>query len=748
MSDKTYELTRRVDDGLPTRVERQRQQYHIEQTHQEVAATRELFQEAIGQRDYSTSNPVGPFEFSVDLSDEAQEALDGINSQMESANETLDDISDEMGYSNYIAEQSYHMLDTIADVNVISARHLRVVRRNTDELPEIRARLEDLRDISRDNLVANAISAGAQVYSAYQARLANEHLGGIREGIGNAVAELEDMNDNMVQGFDDVCDAVEDMHDNVVGWLSDLNDTIVSCTVRLEEGLEWVSDDIRALHEDHNRYAAALLNSFASFDQQQERRHAELRKTMLHIARNSGAFQASEQYGYALSNFRAGNLKRAVSDLKKVFDAQSTHLPGLILFGRIATQLAEWQDAKDTFHYASKLALQNLDSASYDAAITGLVNVEQMVGNKKQAHVTMMRAARKWRLAIHKSGSKNIPPPPAIFCEYAKRQASVIASKLNAEVGLGPDQKWSEFDYEVPDHCVMDNSEYIRYGELLERAPQLEELMKKDSRFKDWILFDQYALQVFHAEPELIAFLNNRPKLRDVLFLHPELNQLIEKDPRFISFIYGRPEVYALLYSGYGHLEILIEDHTILQCYSLRRYEGWSGVDEAIRIFRGDVGATPFVYDDSQDPTETRNHAVDYQMELIGFKASCMWLAEQFEEVLSKSNINAQQAQSIRARIANLTDKLEPWRYYVRRQSGSLKDPQHARGCADSFHQEIGAILNELTRQVVTLHQLAAKVELEIWGDRRRKIGSSWMNLWEGDVAYLMGVDLDGGCGD
>jgi hypothetical protein len=112
-----------------------------------------------------------------------------------------------------------------------------------------------------------------------------------------------------------------------------------------------------------------------------ERRHAEL----MSAVRSPQAILANECYEFALQNFKVSSFSAALKEVRKALEASSTHIPSLILMGRLAEHYAVWPDAKDYYDKAMRLAKEQGGLSFYGEAMGRLVQLEMLLGNDGQA---------------------------------------------------------------------------------------------------------------------------------------------------------------------------------------------------------------------------------------------------------------------------------------------------------------------------------------------------------------------------
>jgi hypothetical protein len=412
--DKLDKLAQTLEDGLPNTGAKRAHEYYVQEIRRDLAASRKLFEERIGRRQYSSTHPVGPREMSFEMgSCDIEAAVVG------RTNENTDGL--------LIANRQLRRIDgrtsEIADVSWDIANELRLVREGTDVLPEIDAKLGEIDEMVYRNLVATASGTALMLYEAGQLRAAaeetNEWLEDISESVDAISGQVEDLTSEVVDGFnvtnenlgriqEDIVEGFEAMDEN----LDRINDNIVSghrsivLTVAqsaaaikkaIDHGFVALSEEVGAIRLEQRHAVTAVALAFQNFNAEQDRRHGELVSAITTVAENKNGLEADEKYKFALDQFNIGNYRGAIQELDGALLAQSTHLPSLILFGKIAFLRVEWRNAKDSYYNASEIAFRNKDGAAYEVAILALAHIETLVGNGEQGKTIIKNAVERWR---------------------------------------------------------------------------------------------------------------------------------------------------------------------------------------------------------------------------------------------------------------------------------------------------------------------------------------------------------------
>jgi hypothetical protein len=449
---KNHELVRRTESDLATRSERQLQEYHVEQTHREIASIRETVDSAVSRKDYTTSNSAGPRELTAELSSDAQDALD-------ESNQFLGGLVQIGVANNSQLDAIRESSDVNARANVKTHNQVVLVRKGTDELPEIRRIVSNLTAVGAANLGATAIGAYEAGRTADAVVELSERIEGCLDDIAYGVEEVhgavevvsdqvEDLTREVGKGFRATIDVLGDVHADMKREGEATRSTIIDCTVALgtalDLGFSGISSQMEGLRGDHQKYALALIQSLEAFNIQHQRSHAELKAEVTRVAENKNALNANERYSFALNHFEVGNIIGATAELDQVFEAQSTHLPGLLLLARIAASKAEWANAKDTYYLASKLAVVAKDPLAYDTAIIGLARVEKTVGNDSRAEELLSTGSLEWVKAVK---SRRGPKPVNLSFESTKRIAKEAGDSIDVKAIID----------NLPDECDVED---------------------------------------------------------------------------------------------------------------------------------------------------------------------------------------------------------------------------------------------------------------------------------------------------
>ncbi|MBP9717675.1 hypothetical protein KBD59_00035 [Candidatus Gracilibacteria bacterium] len=448
MSEK--ELITVLKDGLPSYGERQLQQHYLQEMYRDTKASRNLFEERIDQRSYSNSHQDGPYELEISLDD----------SEMVGELQRIGDAAMAQAGQTVIANRHLgsiaNFTESSAQTGLQSLQQLTLVRRGTDVLPEIEVRLCELTEASYGNMAATIMAAGL-VYCKLDAvqcaveqmndgiRGLSYQMGDIADGITDLACEvadgfemtnenLENIHGDMLDGFDDVNDNLEVIHDDMVAGHRAIVITVAQCAAALRDtmldGFDSLAQGIDVLRHEQHQALTAIAFVLQDFNTQQERRHGELVGAITTVAENRNALEADEKYRFALTQYKVGNYRKALAELNKALEAQTTHLPSLLLYAQIAASRADWRNAKDTYFYASKIALLQRDTKAYELAILALAELETKLGNGDQAHALKGKAVEQWGTVSFDEEDKKSNFPVTLFFDYFKGSLFAVANKI------------------------------------------------------------------------------------------------------------------------------------------------------------------------------------------------------------------------------------------------------------------------------------------------------------------------------
>ncbi len=326
------------------------------------------------------------------------------NEQLE---DSLDAIDDEV-FDIYIQQlkSNQHLaaigesFESIELASWKTAKQAALIRDNTEYLPDIKNELEALNETAMANLVTTALGAAI---SARQSEI-------IQEGF-----------DEMISSTGDVEKSVDAMHSDMV----DGNEEIITTQRETSEATICIAEEIQSMRVEQSKRFQVVAYVLRNLDANQERRHQELSVTILDTAKKRLAFEADEKYAFALQQFKAGDHKKAIQELRKALSAQSTHLQGLLLLGRISATEGNWTDAKDTYSKTARLALSSGDIAVYEAAILALAG-----GNKKEADELLKKAIDDWNGRNGKDKGKQDNAPVFLYYEFYKQSLFGMAGNI------------------------------------------------------------------------------------------------------------------------------------------------------------------------------------------------------------------------------------------------------------------------------------------------------------------------------
>lgn len=317
------------------------------------------------QRPYTSNHPTGPYEVSLTGSYGDNAVTDGLDSIGDAIRNAASDVSDAQFETNL----------ALIDTNF----HLEWIRGATDSLPEIAGTLDEICDATYESLEQLAIGIGLQIEAMEAQAMYHEDtidaLGAIRD-------ELQDGFETLGYGLD----AVGEKVDNVYHIIRVGNRKI---TKAIRGGFLGLGSLMTELDERRSKdmqslatsFATSLARNFQILDRQEERRHEELVSTIKDVASNRYAFEAGEKYKSASAQYKVGNYRMALRDIRDAIRSKSDHIPSLMLYGKIAARRTQWAKAKDAFYQASEHALLQKDMIAYQVAVIELSRVERLVGN-------------------------------------------------------------------------------------------------------------------------------------------------------------------------------------------------------------------------------------------------------------------------------------------------------------------------------------------------------------------------------
>ena len=380
--------TRALTENLPKK-------YEWELIMDDIHKLRETNTEIL-RESYSRENPIGPFEVSLDP--------EKIEKALERGSENLSDAiaqnSEEVTVA--ISHFSEEITDYINDSNIF----LESITFNTDCLPHIQEDLKHLREINRSNLVVSSLGVG---FAIYHAERTLDSLHSIDEGIYEINENLEEVNeslDSIDEGIYEINENLEEVNES----LDSIDEGIYEINENLEELVNGVNVLGRVTNEGFRhliRGQNVLSNQLVRIHGEQQRslnvldanagmRHTENLKQRQALAGTHYELRAEEKYNDALIQYKTGNFTASIRDIRLALREKSTHFPSLLLLARLNVDRLQWSDAKDLLSQASKIAEKKGDFGGYENAMLSLIEIEEAVGNKKQARSLTIKAARKY----------------------------------------------------------------------------------------------------------------------------------------------------------------------------------------------------------------------------------------------------------------------------------------------------------------------------------------------------------------
>ncbi len=310
------------------------------------------------------------------------------NEEASATTEAVHDVKNSIDTTN---ETVGYVSDQIADVNL----GVYGVELNTDLiLDENREQTALLESINGNTKKALGVSIGNTILQSQAVELQRGTFKGIcriEDGINVTNEHLEDM----VTGVDRIGDGVGKTNKHlkkikqVLEWQ---HEALEHIGITIQKGTETLEKRLYEIKQ-------GLIEQYL----QQERHHIceiqtleKINKTLNYNARNIQLHKAEERYLDAHQHFNAQNYRGASQDIKKALKEKSTHLPSLIMRGKIEAHRHSWKNAAETFAYASKLANQEKNSEAYQAAILGVVHTKIMDGDFEDAIKSLGEGIEKY----------------------------------------------------------------------------------------------------------------------------------------------------------------------------------------------------------------------------------------------------------------------------------------------------------------------------------------------------------------
>ncbi len=178
----------------------------------------------------------------------------------------------------------------------------------------------------------------------------------------------------------------------LLGRLVDLGDDILFCIERIE-----------SLTVTGVKHLATIVDILGATTLQLEQmeiaaatRHVELIQAIKDEFRRRLKTEADERYRQAMVQFNSGHVVVCIKTLKEALKADGTHIPALILFGRIAAKRGQTGIARQSFcrarDYAREASNEYRNESAFVAASLQLSRLETVAGNLQEARGAVFNA--------------------------------------------------------------------------------------------------------------------------------------------------------------------------------------------------------------------------------------------------------------------------------------------------------------------------------------------------------------------
>jgi tetratricopeptide (TPR) repeat protein len=393
----------------------------------ELRSLREITEDTVTNHDYSLTHPVGPLEISVDT-DSLEEYIGGLAESIDNFSEAIEgELADLNVTATNIETAAFDAAESLHEIK----GHTGQIERRVSYIAD---NIGDIKNLSAASLSLQAVGAALQ----YQAI---SRLDDISEGIEDleyAISEgFGDLAEQMGDGFEFISEVLEEGFEHLaegqvaiakgisvqnkltfafgkmmgegLQQISEGQNAIVrginaqtkltfALGKMMGEGLQQISEGQNAIYLQQQRDAAAtqlglgrIENAVIELNAAQNKRTEQVIDRLEH----PNDIQAAEKFIHAFDQYRANNYYAALQDLREALAARSTHVPSLLLLGRISEERLDWKNAKDTYHLASKHALFQNDPNAYGRAIVALSSIEERVGNSDQSKEVLRGAKEK-----------------------------------------------------------------------------------------------------------------------------------------------------------------------------------------------------------------------------------------------------------------------------------------------------------------------------------------------------------------
>lgn len=304
--------------------------------------------------------PPGDQEFNIEVSVD----LDGVR---ESVQGGFGELRDELASSS---EAAWHAYDQLSVVQHTLG----------EELPVVRARLEDMTDLMRSQLGLTAtglgamallhkgVGAGAELVASRTERA----LARLGDDLGDRLEEIACANGEMI------AQAADHIAQMLTEEMRAVQSALRTQTGQLLRAVEWQTATITSAIE-----AAS------------DRNHEDVKSLERAVREGSAsrlALEAEERFCDAQTNFEMREYRRALTDARKALDAKSTHIGTWVLLGRLAEVYGQNTRAVRAYCRAVELSKLAKDYTYLDAALLLLMDLERRQGNLKNCLPFVQRA--------------------------------------------------------------------------------------------------------------------------------------------------------------------------------------------------------------------------------------------------------------------------------------------------------------------------------------------------------------------
>lgn len=414
-----------------------------------------------------------------------------------------DEMVDELGDMNTALSDAADLADINADIQAGISRDMRTelrwIREGSDTLPEIRGILEHISAATYGELALQSIGIGLNIQRMVREDSYHEEsMRGIQgmnedidEGLGEIVEEIQGLRVEIEGGLDNISgqiicvgDKIDDVYSVVKAGSEQIASTMIETSKAIIEAIgggfwelgllmaeieEKKSGELRAL-------GGNIAHHFELLNQQEEKRHQELISTLEYLAVNRLTIEAGQKYKSASAQYKIGNFRIALKDIRAALELKSDHIPSLMLYGKIAAARTRWANAKDAFYSASQHALLQKDETAYQAAIIELSRIERLVGNQEQGTKILQEAVEE----EGREAFKDVVLSHIKF-EYLKVQAIELARRYEKESGY----RKLRLEGQILDIIVESTSDNPEYWKEIQEVPQFANLREKIPEIKE-----------------------------------------------------------------------------------------------------------------------------------------------------------------------------------------------------------------------------------------------------------------------